>query len=1335
MKPSIIFAALAAATTAIPTVAQVSAFQAGQLYQLQPQGMAEVITLSDGASVGLAKGEATATAQHFTVSALSGSLRFINPFTNKALHVNDAGQLASAENNGSDESQLWRIEAVAKGYIIIPANRTNMVLVREANGTLGIKPKAEWSKRAEAVFALKESQYRGFDEGDSYRIVSLAGGKATPLVLGTKDNMDNGARLVAEAPDSANRGQYWSVKMIDVEQRAVTNSYYPQSFDDGGSNAAIDYLLQWPATYGQWTNARFRFLPVKGRKDVFQIASVQKPGEVYAIVGGEVKRVKADKAGETSYFAFERVNKPKFASNYWEDESIFAEHKERTVATYLPYASEAAMVADTAFYNCPWEAHHSAQVRSLDGQWRFHFVSEPSQRPLDFYKTDFDASTWDKIPVPSNWEMQGYDRPIYSNVEYPHANTPPFIKARPGFNDGGANYGINPVGSYIREFDVPATWKEGRTFLQFGGIYSAAFVYLNGHYVGYTQGANNTSEFDITPYLRADGQNKLAVQVFRWSDGSYLECQDMFRMSGIFRSVNVYNVPAVSVRDHVVTSTLLPETGYRDGKVAVEVELDNRNRLTTYKDVEVALYSPERELLVSQVIPIPLSVADSVYKFKVTFDVKHAKAWTAETPNLYKVHIVQRDAQGRDELAFSTYTGLRHLEIKGKLMYINGQRLMMKGVNRHDTHPVYGRVVPVETMLKDVLLMKQNNINHIRTAHYPNDARMYSMYDYFGLYCVDEADLEDHANQTISDMPTWIPAFVDRVDRLIRRDRNHASVIIWSLGNENGDGANFDAVYKHAKALDPTRPLHHESTRLNKSYGGNLYSDMYSKMYPGMNWMNEHQDAFDKPMYVCEFAHAMGNAIGNLPEYMQAIQDNTAGIGVAIWDWVDQAIYEPREIKNGTYHGRIRTGYDFPGPHQGNFCSNGVITATRDYTPKLAEVKGAYRYINTDVTAVDTAKSVVTLRVKNGYTFTPLTAYKLHAVALVDGHAVDSAIVGLPYVLPGASGEVRVALPKRVSLAKAQKRGQEVALTLRYVLAEDARHAKAGHLEAIEQAVLLRKGDAKPLRTDKSLSIEQTATAVRVSGKRVSAQFDTHTGALTALAFDGRTVLTDTSFVFDNHRFTENDRFRDVANGLESKGSLSVEGNSIITERKGTKADQRVAYTFGADGAVDVTVMITPHTSHLRRAGVSLRVDSTLSHVDYYALGPWENYNDREAGVTLGRYTSTVAGFCEGYVKPQSMGGRGQMRELTFKNHAGQGFSIETLQGDVSFSALPYSDAALMQGNHLWEMRPEAYTTLHLDAEVRGVGNASCGYDVDTLPIYRVPQKPQTYTLRFKPVK
>ena len=349
------------------------------------------------------------------------------------------------------------------------------------------------------------------------------------------------------------------------------------------------------------------------------------------------------------------------------------------------------------------------------------------------------------------------------------------------------NYGINPVGSYVRFFDLPEGWEKRRTFIHFGGIYSAALIYLNGKYVGYTQGSNNVAEFDLTAYLRA-GKNRLAVQVFRWCDGSYLECQDMFRMSGIFRDVYLYNTPLVGIRDHYITSELDAASGYKKGRLSVALTLDNRERMKGMKDIVVRLFSPGGKLVAETERQVNYSIKDSLVKAVVSFDLKELLPWTAETPNLYTLHIVQRNA-GKDEMVFSTKYGFRDIELKGSLVYINGRRVFFKGVNRHDTHPVYGRAVTMESMLQDVLLMKQNNINTIRTSHYPNDARMYAMFDYFGLYTMDEADLEDHANQSISDMPSWIPAFADRVSRMILRDRNHPSVIFWSLGNEAGGGA------------------------------------------------------------------------------------------------------------------------------------------------------------------------------------------------------------------------------------------------------------------------------------------------------------------------------------------------------------------------------------------------------------------------------------------------------------------------------------------------------------------------------------------------------------------
>lgn len=399
------------------------------------------------------------------------------------------------------------------------------------------------------------------------------------------------------------------------------------------------------------------------------------------------------------------------------------------------------------------------------------------------------------------------------------------------------------------------------------------------------------------------------------------------------------------------------------------------------------------------------------------FNLKDLSLWTAETPELYTVHVIQREG-GKEEMAFSTKYGFREIEVRGPLVYINGQRVFFKGTNRHDTHPEYGRAVTTESMLQDVLLMKRNNINTIRTSHYPNAAKMYAMFDYYGLYTMDEADLEDHANQSISDMPSWIPAFVDRIDRMVLRDRNHPSVIFWSLGNEAGGGSNFQACYDAAKKLD-SRPVHYEGTRDGKEFGGNRFSDLYSKMYPGMKWMDTYVNSFDKPMFICEYAHAMGNAIGNLKEYWKSIESSSATIGGAIWDWVDQAIYEPHEMKKGIY--RLHTGYDFPGPHQGNFCSNGIVPATREESPKLKEVKAVYQYVHFSEGKVNEKRNELNVTLYNTYDFLSLNRFYLRWQTVKNGVVLSSDSLELPDVAPDDSLNLSLKL-KEVSLKKLQRR-------------------------------------------------------------------------------------------------------------------------------------------------------------------------------------------------------------------------------------------------------------------------------------------------------------------------
>lgn len=1132
--------------------------------------------------------------QQWSVTNLSGSFRFINPFENKAIHATGDNTLGITENNGSDESQLWIIKKSGKFLQIYPSNSPDLILACQQNGRLVLVDKVKFLNNPETYFYI---------------------------------NVSKKVAMPAEA------------------------------------------------------------------------------------ASGTLERPKV----------------------YWEDETMFAENKEPGCATYIPYITEKEMLADKDFYRTPWLYSQSSSFKLLNGNWCFHFVSEPSQRPESFYKEDYDVSSWETIPVPSNWEMQGYDRPIYANVEYPHSNTPPYIDARKGFNDGGANYGINPVGSYVRFFDLPAGWEKQRTFIHFSGIYSAAFVYLNGEYVGYTQGSNNVAEFDLSKYLRT-GKNRLAVQVFRWSDGSYLECQDMFRMSGIFRDVYLYNVPRVSVRDHYITSKLDAASEYTSGEMSVNMMLDNRDRMKGVKNLIVKLFDPDGGLVAETEQQVNYSDKKETVYSKATFKLKNLVTWTAETPNLYTVHIIQRNGDN-DEMVFSTKYGFRNIELKGTVVYINGQRVFFKGTNRHDTHPVYGRAVTVESMLRDVTLMKQNNINTIRTAHYPNDAKMYAMFDYFGLYTMDEADLEDHANQSISDMPSWIPAFVDRIDRMVLRDRNHPSVIFWSLGNEAGGGSNFQACYDAAKRLD-NRPIHYEGTRDGKEYGGNRFSDLYSKMYPGMKWMNTYVSSLDKPMFICEYAHAMGNAIGNLKKYWESIEGSSATIGGAIWDWVDQAIYEPHEMKKGIY--RLHTGYDFPGPHQGNFCSNGIIPATREESPKLKEVKAVYQYVHFANKGADFKRNEAKVLLKNTYDFLSLDKFYLRWQVVKDGVRMQPDSMMLPAVMPDDSLLVALNL-KGVNLKKAIKNGEEVMLDL-YVCRTDAETwVGAGHEVAKQQYELSARKELPELKSlhcqKQKLTVSDNENLLTVKNAYIEASFNKTTGQLVTLVMNGQQVVSQGGgFVYDNHRWIENDKFIETGNGLSEKGTCTVieeKGNIIVaTNREGSLCSTDIVYTFTQTGVMDMEVVFRPHTADLRRCGLVANIDSTLNNIDYYAYGPWENYNDRKDGCMVGRYTTTVEDMEVPYMKPQSMGNREDLRELTLYNKEGKGVKIQT-EGNVSFSALRYTDKDLMEGQHAWELEKRPYIVLHLDAVQRGVGNASCGQDVDTLPAYRVPQQEMKYKLRF----
>ena len=1316
-------------------------FEKGKLYHIYGAGEKEnLVAEKMGEMAGFANYDKEDPSVYWKISELSGSWRIINPVTNNALRVN--GNLVEVgENNGSDEAQLWKFE----NGLLIPANSPTLAVAKGKGGTLIVIKRERAESMRAAKFKIEASQVAGFDDDLTYQI-SPANNPGK--VLGNGDSGENNAHIVCEDTVSGNRGQYWNIKTIDLFTFAVENAFYGIHFDDGGDNAKINYLLQWPAKAGEWNNAKFHFEPVEKQQNIYLITSAGKEGTMYALKEGRMMLVEKNPADSAAWFTITQVEKPKINSPHWEDETMFAENKERGVATYMPYDNVSKMLADKEYYATPWTEPVNNRYMSLNGTWKFNLVSEPSKRPLNFFEQSFDASNWDEIPVPSNWEMLGYDKPIYNNVEYPHANTPPFIKARPGFNDNGSNYGINPVGSYIRTFEVPEDWDGRRTFIHFGGIYSAAFVWLNGEYVGYTQGANNVTEFDITNYMKK-GENRLAVQVFRWSDGSYLECQDMFRMSGIFRDVYLYNVPKTAIRDHYITSKISAD--HFSAEMNINFEIDNRDFIPGVKTVKAEVYDPSGELVAEESAVVNTAAKIASPSGNIKLEVFNLKLWSAEKPNLYTVRIIQYDEDENEEMAFSTKYGFRDIVIKNSLVYINGQRVFFKGVNRHDTHPVYGRAVTTESMLQDIMLMKQNNINTIRTSHYPNAAKMYAMFDYYGLYCCDEADLENHANQSLSDRKSWIPAFVDRINRMVLRDRNHASVVMWSLGNEAGNGSNFGPCYDEAKRLD-SRPVHYEGTRSNGDYGGGRFSDFYSKMYPGQAWMEKYTNGLDKPMFICEYAHAMGNAIGNLKEYWQKIEASNSCVGGCIWDWVDQAIYDPQKMKEGIY--QLHTGYDYPGPHQGNFCSNGIIPPTREESAKLKEVKAAHQFIDLSMPEVNTEYGIVTIALKNKYNFTNLNEFDVVYEIVKNGEIVYTSTQPVPHTESGQTGKVWLSV-KKANINKAIKNGDELLINVHVVYRAAQTFAPAGHEVALGQFTLAERA---PLAAIKPKGEPFAATSslheTVIGNDKVQLTFNAETAQLTALAFNGNNIIADgQGFIYDNHRWIENDRqgydyqyernnsnktYEQTKNGLEANGVINVveeNGNTVVkTVRKGSLCDTEINYTIYPQGIVDVDAKFIPKSGNLRRAGLVCNIDQSLSNVSYYAYGPWENTVDRKDGVIVGRYTSKTTGeMADRYVKPQSSGSREGLRELTLTNELGQGVKIET-EGNVSFSALPYTDEDLMKSGHYWEMTKRPYTVLHLDAWMRGVGNASCGYDVDTMPEYRVPNQEMSYKLRISPV-
>lgn len=1029
------------------------------------------------------------------------------------------------------------------------------------------------------------------------------------------------------------------------------------------------------------------------------------------------------------------------SESWFEDQTVLGVNKENAHATYTPYPTSSALIADKTFFDTPWVETKSSLHKSLNGQWKFNYAPTPDEAPANFYQSGYDSSSWDKIPVPSCWAMHGYDTPMYMNVNYGFDSSKyPKIVAR---NDNNG-YDVNPVGSYLTEFTVPASWSDKELFLNFEGIYSAAYVWVNGQFAGYSQAANTNHEFDITKYA-VTGTNRLAVKVIKWSDGSYLECQDMMRWGGIFRDVTLTAVPKTFVRDHYITAEF-PNAASNDfstAKLKIELALANRSTQTANVSAAIKVLDPQGKE-VANLSAKSASVAAGEENSRLTFEETFSapKLWSCETPELYTVIVSLKDAAGNETEAFATKHGFRDIRQKGKFIYINGQKVFFKGVNRQDTHPVTGRVQTLETLLQDVKMFKQYNINTVRTSHCPHQPKMMAMYDYFGIYVMDEADLETHAiDWALVNNSDWTDAYVDREVRMVLRDRNYPSVIFWSMGNESRNGSNFAACREAIRELDG-RMVHYEGQQEFAN------SDFTSKMYPyERDVISANNSNDERPHFFCEYAHAMGQSLGNFVDYWDYIENSKRIIGGCIWDWADQAIYSPREVVAGTYTpGDYRTGYDYPGPHQDNFMSNGIVGPERKPTAKLAEVKKVHQWIKMS----NFGPRLQKVRVENTYNFIDLSAFKMLWSVSRNGHDIQSGIIEDANIAPGKSKQITIPYDSDLITEDA-----EYLVTLKFVTREASSWAEAGHVVAEEQFAINERPTLPDIDLDGlDATLETRGNGpVVISGEGFSYEFDA-AGNLVSMNVGGHDLIYNgKGLKFDSYRWIENDApYSGVPPSVSSMVSAKVTGIKLVCsydggDARGAKAvhlsatfenatDVRYTnyYTIYANGILDVKTTYNNKNRSLLRLGQSISLTPALENLEYFARGPWSNYADRKTASFAAVYNTTVTDEHEEFVRPQSMGNHEELRylKLTSQQDPEFGLLIET-EGQVSFSALHHTEADYGAVNHDKELQPRPEVILHLDYQQKGIGNGSCGsevWDRYLIPTYT----PLTNRLRFTPL-
>ena len=1014
----------------------------------------------------------------------------------------------------------------------------------------------------------------------------------------------------------------------------------------------------------------------------------------------------------------------------WENERVFRVGKERPRATgYAAPSVEMAKLRDME--KNPW-------VQTLNGEWKFKWSPDPASRPKEFFKPQFDVADWDEIKVPSNWQLQGYGVPLYTNVTYPFKVDPPRVMGEP--NEKYTNFKHrNPVGSYRRTFTVPGDWEGKPVFVQFDGVNSAFYLWVNGTKVGYSQDSRTPAIFDLSSHLQ-EGDNTIAVEVYRYCDGSYLEDQDFFRLSGIFRNVQLYTTGMTHMRDVTLHPTL--DKNYEEGQLCADVELINYAKGLWHVDLHLELLDANGKELAKTVKKHVAVGRDATFVRTSPLRLESPKKWTAETPNLYQVVVKLIGLQGETIEANSYRIGFRTVEIEDGQLKVNGKAILVKGVNRHEHDPETGHYVSRESMLEDLKLMKQLNINTVRTCHYPDDPYWYELCDEHGLYVIDEVNIESHGmgygNNSLAKIPSWGPAHLDRTKNMYGRDKNHPSIIIWSMGNEAGNGVNFENNYAWLKRTDPTRPVQYEQAYEGRDTNSDIVCPMYARIPRMKEYGSKPQT---RPFIQCEYAHAMGNSVGNLQDYWDVIEASPYLQGGCIWDWVDQAVWKEAPANERGIQRFLAYGGDFGDkPNDGNFCCNGVIRADRTLNPHAWEVKKVYQ--NTKVTPVDAEQGIVS--VTNKHTFANLDQFVAKWVVRVDGKPAARGSLGKLDIAAGES--------KQVSIQWPQLPPGETLLTVSFELPQDTAWADAGHVVAWDQMEIGTATVApKATKSRDGVSQESTSAITRVTGRDFQITFSRASGAITSYQAGGRELLAGplvpnfTKVPNDNQRARDIYRkdFKGWSNAIEQ---AKVKGFSAKQDGTGAKlqiiwtlptaenAELTADYFVSNEGALDVQLTLEPKQAKamplLPRFGMTMAVPQNVDQVEWYGRGPHETYWDRKTGGEIALYEATVDQMPYDYVRSQDTGNRADVRWFSIAGESGDGLRFEATHQPVSFSVLPYTLDDLIEAKHGYELPRRPFNTVFVDAKLHGVGGDN-SWGARTHDEYTLPGNRQ-HVLRFR---